>query len=136
MVDTFDKVSDTVVECLLTGDSELFVDNSLTDELQITNDEIKCIAVSVYMHEYIEMFLFSSFFLIFFVFFFFFLKSVISKFMDHNRNLGWWFEDIGKTLLSLIVEARECPLRSGPDRTFVISSFYLFDKFKIHFNFI
>lgn len=39
--------------------------------------------------------------------------------IEHNRDLQWWFEDIGNTLLSLIAEARECATLSGDKRMFV-----------------
>lgn len=48
-----------------------------------------------------------------------YLKNVISIVIEHNRDLQWWFEDIGKTLLSLIADVRDCATLSGSERMFV-----------------
>lgn len=62
------------------------------------------------------------------LFFFIFihcLKNVIKIIIEHNRDLQWWFEDIGKTLLSLVVEARDCATYSGSERTFVLFCLFI-----------
>lgn len=53
MVVGFDKITDTVVECLLTTNNSpaskfnLFSGNLLAHNFQITNEQIKCLLVSM-----------------------------------------------------------------------------------------
>lgn len=47
MVDVFDKISDTVVECLITDNTSLFSSDLSTDNFQITDQQVQCLAVSV-----------------------------------------------------------------------------------------
>lgn len=124
MVDTFDKVTDTIVECLLTMEnstlnsskSNQVNSNFATHDFDITNDQIKCIAVRM-MRKHNCLFWRQSIFLLIWIVF---LQNIFKIIIEHNRDLQWWFEDIGKTLLSLIAEARDCATYTDSNRTFVL----------------
>lgn len=77
------------------------------------------------------MVILSSIFDILFVLNIHYLKNVISIVIEHNRDLQWWFEDIENTLLSLVVDARDCATYSGSERMFVL--FYLYIIFICRF---
>lgn len=45
MVETFDKISDTIIECLLSSENSTVNSNFVTHDFDVTNEQLKCIAV-------------------------------------------------------------------------------------------
>lgn len=48
-------------------------------------------------------------------------KDAISQIMEENEDLQWWFEDIEKTVIKLVGEAKGC--LSGDEQLSVFSSY-------------